>query len=379
MKRATFSNIQASHVCGCENYTTARMRTGYEKILPHRTSDKFAKAADEDGTIVDIDNKLEIMKIRYKSGREESISFADYEGEVSGLNIHHNLVLNVKLGEKVKEGDILVYNSGFFKPDPQSKQVNHTHGFTAYTAVMEVDDTHQDSSAISKDIAEKLVIQPTELRTVKVTSSTDIIDIVKVGTEININDKLCIIEDEAISALAGSEELALLAEELNVKQPKAEYAGTISKIDVFYAANIDDMTPSLAKVVRSINLAKNKRRKYASDTGQADEHPMPTQVPVGTKFKDVTFEEDTVLLLFYITESIGMDSGSKIIFGNQLKSTVSTIFDPEDIVAESGKQIDAVFGSSSINARIISSIFTTSRVEASLDDAEQHILDIWDS
>ena len=378
VKRSNFANIQASHVTPCPNYEQSRVRTGYEVIVAHRASDKYAVAAKEDGMITDINEKLKMFTVKYRSGKSEAISYASYEGDVGGIYIKQDLTLNIKLGERVKTGDILVYNPGFFSPAYNSKQVNWNHGINARVALITNDHTIEDSSTIVPSFAEKLTISPTELRSVTVTCNTIIKSIVKVGDKVGVEDTLCTLEDASIADLVAglnTDDIDLIAE-LNMKHPKAKHHGVISKIDVFYSCPIESMTSSLAGLVTSIRQEKVKRHNYAKQSGQGHDYPIPSEVPAGTKFKGVEFTDDTILIMFYINATYEMDGGSKLVIGNQLKSVVDGVLSYIP-TTEDGKPIDVLFGPGQVAARIVMSPIINGRIAASLIDAEEQIVDMY--
>ena len=57
---------------------------------------------------------------------------------------------------------------------------------------------------------------------------------------------------------------------------------------------------------------------------------------------------------FYITVQTGTSAGDKLVFSNQLKSTIGEVMDYE-MRTKDGEEIEAVFGFRSIAARIVSS------------------------
>lgn len=57
--------IQLTHHVGCEAATTNRVRTGYEMVVPHHTSETFACPARQDGVVEAIDDELKLVRIRY--------------------------------------------------------------------------------------------------------------------------------------------------------------------------------------------------------------------------------------------------------------------------------------------------------------------------
>lgn len=357
------------------------MRTGFEEVLSHRTSDNYAYSAKEDGIIVDVDNKLNLVKVKYKSGETVTFEFGHKQASVDGIYIDQPIVLNFKKGDKFKRGDILAYNSGFFIPKHGSKQVLWKHGVHANTAFLESGDTIEDSSAISSKLSKKLKMFPTHVRTIKVTNKTVLHDIVKVGDELESSDPLCVIEDEDISELSlvneDDTEATELITDLNKKTPKAKHDGIVSKIDVLYSCEIDDMTPSLAKFVRNEVNKKNRKHNYSKDSSNTDDFLKSTKVAVGTKYKNLEFDNDTIMIIIYITEDIGMSAGDKLVLDSSLKSVVGRVM-YEEVRSDQGVDIDVLFGGISLSNRIINSPVRQGLAERILEKLEQDVLAIWD-
>lgn len=379
-KRANFINIQLSHHVPCENGEPGRVRTGYERVIAHRTTSEYAYAAKENGKIIDVNDKLKLVTIQYKGGEKDVIKFGISQGNVSGIYLNQELVLNCKAGETVKKGDVLVYNPGFFTPEHGSKQVSWKQGVHANVMLMESDDTFEDSSQITKPLGKKLSMKPTELRTIKINNKTVLHDIVKVGQEIKNTDTLCTIEDEDIDSLSItqgiSDEAFEMVAQLSRKQPKAKFSGYISEIDVFYSSELKDIHPSVQALIKKVNSHKNQKATYAKGSSSEDLYPKPGQVPTGTKMKMVEFDEDTVVIQFYITEDIAAGVGDKVVFDSSLKSVVASVID-EPLLTESGNEVDAIFSITSINNRVVLSPLRVGMINRVLEKAEQDVLDIF--
>lgn len=349
-------------------------------VIPHLVDKTFASAAKEDGVVESIDDTLKLITIKYKDGSRDVISFETKQGSVSGLYLDQPLELNVKLGEKVKRGDILVYNPGFFVPNNDSKQVSWKHGVFATTVLIECDDTIEDSCALSKEFSDKMSMRPTHMRPVKMTKDTTIHEIAKEGDHVKNTDRICIIEDESIAELgiASNEESYEYLLDTNKKLPKARNSGYISKIEVFYSCPIEEMSPSVAKVVKSLIKKKNQQHKYAKEHGLENQFPKSQQVKKGTKIKGMEFDDDTIGFFFYITEDVACLTGDKVVFDSSLKSVLSGLL-PNGIVTEKGRAVDAFFAASSPNNRKVTSPFRQGYIQGIMETAEQRIIEIMET
>jgi hypothetical protein len=379
-KRINFINIQLSHHVPCDSGEVSRVRTGYELVIPHLSGPMFAAPAKDDGKIIDINEKLKLVTVKYKNGETDIIKFGIEQGSVGGLYLDQQIVLNVKLNETIKRGEIIAYNPGFFVKDNDSKQVMWKHGVHANIALIDNDDTIEDSSSICKELGNKLSMKPTHLRPIKLSKNTKVYEMAKLNQFVKNTDYICIIEDEDISDLSivDSEESYDYLLEINKKMPRAKNSGYISKIEVYYSCPIEEMSPSLAKLVNTINKEKTQKSNYAKSIGMENEYPKPTIVPKGTKLKGIEFDEDTVAFYFYITEDISCGVGDKVVFDSSLKSVISNVID-EKIKTTDDIEVDGLFGCYSINNRKVTSVFRVGILQRIFEKVDDMIIDIMEN
>ena len=471
-KRSNYISIQLQHHLPCENSEVLRVRTGYEKVVAHRTSETFACPAVRDGTVIEIDDHLKLVKIQYDKERPhiagpiklpitkneityrfnrtgevtvlcqerdllryhlndvvtvndiihlqitsivkyssldkipnldtyskieqdhakgdklilltlkplqsdpskdiDVFQFGEKYTSVSGSHVQQNIVLNVKKGDRVKRGDIIAYNSGFFELDEYNpKQVNWKHGVMARAALMEVDATYEDSTAISKSFGERMSFSPAHVRVIKLTSNTVLHSYAAVGSSVQTTDFLCVIEDADIDALTLTDDPDTVAflNDLNRKAPKAKFSGHIKDIDVLYSCPPSEMHPSLRKIEEEITAHHEQVSASTENTRKAMKYPHSIQVPPGTKYRGEEFDTNTVLLLFTISEELPHGIGDKLTI-NAAKSTTATVLE-KPIYTESGLELDMITsGKSYMNRMILDTLYigTLQRVMLKLED-----------
>lgn len=300
--------------------------------------------------------------------------------------VTQKMELTVKQGDTFKRGDILCYNNEYFQKDPFTKQVDWKHGVHANVALIDNNKTYEDSSAITESLSEKLQIQPVQVRTITLTKNTFVHECAKEGDVVGVNDFLMIFEDatiaDTISIKGGKdgnqqyqEALTQLAE-LNRSTPKAKIAGKIVKMDAFYSCPINEMHPTLAKIVKESIKMKNTRAKFSKGALNAANHSESNILAKGTKFRGVMFEEDTVVIQFFIQESINAGTGDKLVLDSSLKTVISYTLDSTP-VTESGIEIDALFSATSIGNRIVNSPVLVGGGERVMEKLEQDCLDMY--
>lgn len=342
MKRAVFAGVQQSHVTAAVGYQLSPVLTGYEVVVAHRTGPLYSCVAESAGTLVKV-TKDHIV-IDYDDPDLPSLKFeiGRRYGTSTGHEIVHDIICDVAEGTKLKAGHVVAYNSGFFARSVLDKtQVFWKTGFVATVALLDDAETHEDSCALSERLATNLHRHVTDLRPLTLQFNQSISNMVNVGDTVDMDSILCSIEDSVTGE--GNlfddetrESLKLLAR----NTPKAKTEGVIGRIEVLYTGDIDDMSDSLRAFVMAAD--KERTRKAKS---------LGSKVLTG-KVSDLDL--DTVSIRIYIDRVMGMGDADKVVFGNQLKSVPRRIMTGVNETV-SGIPIDAKFGITSVDARIVGS------------------------
>jgi hypothetical protein len=347
-KRVNFVGIQHSHAIACEGYTQAPVRTGYEQILAHRTSDLYAFTAKKDGKVISVTDTG--MIVEYADGTRKGIDLGRRYGNAAGLTVAHMVVADVHEGQEFKAGDLLCHNTGFFERDMLNPNgVVWKAGAIVKTVLMESTDTLEDSSAISKRVSGLLMTKTTKVRKIVVNFEQSVRRLVKLGQAVASEDILCIIED-AVTAnnnLFDEESLDTLRL-LSAQAPQSKSKGVVERIEVFYHGDKEDMSESLRALANTSDRDLAKRHRSAgrkSFTGSTDE---------GFRVDGEPLALDTMAIQIYITTDVGAGVGDKGVFANQLKTVFGKVME-RDLKTESGVIIDCVFGYKSVYDRIVNS------------------------
>ena len=347
-KRVNFVGIQHSHGIACAGYTQASVRTGYEQVLAHRTSDLYAYTAKKDGKVISVSDTG--MVIEYADGTRKGIELGRRYGNAAGLTVAHEVVADVVEGQVFKAGDLLCHNTGFFERDTLNpNQVVWKAGTIVKTVLLESTDTLEDSSAISKRVSNLLMTKTTKVRKIVVNFDQSVHRLVKTGQRVGSEDILCIIED-AVTAnnhLFDEESLDTLRN-LSAQVPLSKTKGVVERIEVFYHGDKEDMSESLRQLTNMSDREMAKRHKSAGRkgfTGSTDE---------GFRVDGEPLALDTVAIQIYITADVGAGVGDKGVFANQMKTVFGKVMENE-LKTESGTVIDCVFGYKSVYDRIVNS------------------------
>ncbi len=349
-KRVNFVGIQNSHTVACKGYQPPVVRTGYEQVIAHRTSDTFAYSARKAGKVISVSEHG--IVIEYENGEQKGIELGRKFGNAAGMTIPHEIVTDMKVGQKFKKGDIIAYNSGFFQRDfLNPSNVVWKSGITIKTALMESTKTFEDSSSISKRVSELLTTKVTYVRTIIINFADTIRRLVKTGDILEPEDILCIIEDPVTSnAGVFDEETIDTLKMLSAHTPQAKYKGKVERIIVYYYGDKEDMSESLRTVANASDRELGNRNRATGKrafTGRVDDSFRVEGDPIPL---------DSLAIQIYITSDVPAGTGDKGVFANQMKTVFGDVFERE-IVSESGVQIDAIFGAKSIADRIVNSPF----------------------
>lgn len=302
-KRVNFSSIQHSHGVACDGYRQSAVRTGYEQILAHRTSDLFAYTARKAGRVVS--KKDTAIVIEYEDGVRKSIELGRRFGSAAGLTIPHSVITELKEGQSFKEGAIISYNDGFFEKDILNpNNVVWKMGITVKTVLYESPQTHEDASSISKRIANQLSTKTTKVKDVVVTFDQEVRNILGTGAEVKHETILCTIEDAITSNsnLFDIESLNTLRL-LSNQTPTAKIEGVVERIEIYYHGDKEDMSPSLQALAnagdRELALRSRALQKPVF-TGNVREDFRIDGTPLGL---------DCLAIRFYITTNVAAGIG----------------------------------------------------------------------
>jgi hypothetical protein len=295
--------IQHAQGISAIGYKPAPCRTGYERVIAQRTSDLFATTAKQPGVVKNVTE--EAITVEYKDGSTQSIQLGRRFGSAAGSVYPHQVVTGLKKGESFSSGKCIAYNSNFFSPDPLDPNVVLWRGgVICKTAFMEANDTFEDSSVISEEIAKQLGTGVTHVRHLFFNFEQTVRNLVEVGTVVDNETILCTIED-AITAdndLFSSDTLDTL-KLLSGNTPRAKYAGHVEKIEVFYFGDIEDMTPTLRAITE-------KADKQLAKQCRALGKPVVTgSMTDSIRVDSTVLQLDNLVVKIYITETDGAGVG----------------------------------------------------------------------
>ena len=346
MKRIGFVSIQHQQGIFADGYDVTPMRTGYEQIIAQRTTAAFATAADQDGVVEKITKHS--IQVRYADGTTEIVAIGLYHGIAAGHTYPHTLVTDLKEGQSFKAGDTLSYNSKYFQPDRFNPgQVSWKAGVLCNVAFMEKITTLEDGCEISEEIAKKFNTQSTEIRNVVVEFTQNLNNLVKVGDHVDLETILCTIEDPELANNPLFDDAALdTLRRVESKSPRAKVVGKVSKIEVFYHGDFEDMSESLQAIAKR----SDKERKEIADA--RGEPAFTGEVDFSFRIKGEPIDPDNVAIRIYIDHDVAAGLGDKGVVANQMKTIISGVFKGENTL-QTGEPLHLKFANTSVEERMV--------------------------
>jgi len=332
----------------CQGYHAPVVRTGYEEIIAHRSGPTFAVTAKKPGEVIAMNSKG--MVVRYEDGKEVGIELGRKFGNASGMVVPHDIISDLKIGDKFIVGDAIAYNSGFFERDLfNPKRVIFKNATLVWAAILESSGTMEDASIISPRMAEKLSSRVSESRTIVLTCDQYVSQLVQIGDKLEFDSVLCLIQNEATgsSGLFSAANVETL-KALQANSPKARVKGVVDSVEVYYHCDLGELSDSLKLLAKQSNERLKKKfeaSRQAVFTGQVDG---------GYRIKGEPLAEGSVAIKIMITSEIGTGVGDKIVVANQMKSVVSGVMEGE-YMTEDRQPIDLHFGAESFDKRVVNS------------------------
>lgn len=339
-----FNSIQGAHLVPIVGKSTPFIRTGYESVLPISLDEKFIVVAEADGEVVDV--KPKSVKVKYGDPINDTKTYkirAWTSKEESETCYRNEMVANVKVGDKVKKDDTLIYNTSFFVPDLfNKKRVMYVRGTYLDVCVSDFPETFEDSSILSASVVDRLATRTTKVKSIILDADKDIPFIVNVGDKVSSDDAIMTILDRGLEDGDIPAETLKILKELKKTSPKAKVNGTIAKIEVYYNAEPKTYSKNVKKLIEE---SDNNLLTEFGYTGLVD-HTYSVR---GKPLQENQFE---VKIYIDVAEKMGV--GDKGVFGNQLKTVVGDVYNNK-VYAEDGREIEAFFGYTSIQARVVGS------------------------
>lgn len=350
-KRVNFISIQNSSGIAANGYESMPVGTGMESIIAHRAGAKFSVMAIGDGVVAEVNEDAVVIDYDDPALGRQYVAVGLEHGIIAGMTVPHELITNLKVGERISNGSAIAYNKAFFTPDPlQPGQLIYKGAMIVRVALVDGTDTLEDSSAISQRVSELLTTQVTYPLSVLVDDGEVVHNLVEVGSKVDLESILCSVENP-ITANAGlfDDDSYDSLQALAAGNPKAGVAGVVDKIEVFYNGDPDDFNESIAGLIRVSDKAMARRKRRLGGTG-----PENGRVDDKSTIDGKRLQPRQAAILISVTASYDAAVGDKGVFSHQLKTTFGRVMSGVN-ETEAGETLDSIFGYQSISDRIVGS------------------------
>ena len=291
---------------------------GMDDALSVFTPDYFSFNAKKDGRVIERDE--DHIVVQYDDGTIDFIDLNNkvYKNSDGGFYTSIKLFPAKNLGTKVKKGQLIAY-------DPMSYTVNcgyddsatYNQGTLAKIAIITSDKGFEDSCIVSSYISDALSSNVIMEVPVTLSKNTNIFNMVSVGDAVQEGDPLLIMqntfEDNDVNVLLKN----LVDDEDTVTSLgripiKSHNTGIIEDINIYRTCELDEMSPSLKKIVSEYERKRNAKAKQISkyDDNLAKQYTCQ-KLPQEGKLKNV---EDGVLIEIFVSYKDDFSVGDKLIF-----------------------------------------------------------------
>lgn len=379
--RLAMGFIQTSkHGMRCNHSDPALITSGADEALPYLISNTFAYKAKENGKVVEIVPD-EYMIIEYdkpvdgKSHEYIDLSESVQKNSSSGFYVTLKLDTELKEGKRFKAGDIVAYDKQSFSDEMGADDnIAYNIGTLAKFAILNTDEGFEDSAIISNSLSEAMASDVVLEKEITIPKAANVYNLVKKGQEIHEGDTLMILQnayDEEdvnmlLKNLAGSEDEIT---DLGRIPIKSKVTGIVQDIIIERTVEIDELSPTLKKVVNSYENDIKRKKKAMAQYGIEDENktlPDTKAMPATGKLKNAY---DSVVIRIYLMYHDKFKVGDKLIYGTAVKGVDKDVF-PEGLEPYSeyrkNEKIHALLSIGSINARMVTSVLITTAINKGL-------------
>ena len=391
---------QSKHVIPVKNASPTLISNGTDEAVRFYLSSDFVVNAEEDGEVIDFDQKDQILMIKYKSGKNRAINLAPQivKNGGGGFFLNNTLKTNLKVGDKFKKDEALAWHKDFFKNDGVNG-LRMNVGVLEKVAIASSYDTYNDSTVITHKLAKDSEADMTFCKQVVIGKNSNVYDIRKVGDSVSIGDPLMSFDtsfdDSDLNKMLSnlSDDNKEVLEENSSNIIKSKYAGRIIDIKIYSTVDVEELSPSLQKIVKAYYNRIDSKKKFVSKYDSSNNKSI---VKCGLLLNESTGKvepnvygvvrgqkvQDSVLIEFYIEHGDIMGVGDKLAYFTALKSIVGEVI-PEGYEPYSEfrpeEEVSSLIGPSAILKRQVPSIILTVLGNKVIVELKRKLKEIYES
>lgn len=268
--RSAMTSKQSCHAIPVMEQSPLLITNGFDSTIQYRTSSDFSVVAEQDGVVIEKNEKVNIMVVKYKDGTIKAIDLDKkiVQNGGGGFYLDNKLDTTFKKGDKFRQGAILAFDRHYFK-DTGMLGNKLTYGTKVKAACLSNMATYEDSMwstyrlsrSMSTDITMKEV-------SVVIGKNSEVDFYAKVGDHIHNGDDLIRFDtsysEAEMSELMHSIRQDLQEDVVNLGRSKftSKHDGIVADIRVYPAVELTELSPSLRKMVNDIQKHDRDRRSF---------------------------------------------------------------------------------------------------------------------
>lgn len=382
--RVSMSFIQtAKHQVRTNKADPLLVTSGIDEVLPYNTTDTFAFKSKEDGQITElVEGQYAILT--YKSGQKEYISLQEEikKNSDGGYYIPIQLIMSkgLKAGSRFKANQVIAYDpKSFINSLGESDNIAYQAGDLVKVAIINSDEGFEDSGLCTERLAKELTTQVIYKFEHVIEKDAIIYATKKIGDYVNVGDSLLVwqdsFEDEDANALLrvmGKDTVE--ASELGRKTIKSETTGTVVGIKIYRTCELDEMSDTVRKLVKSYEAPiKELRKKLESEGIPTGTLPATYSLPSVGKLKRA---DDALYIEYYVQHDDIVGVGDKIVFFAANKAIIRHVV-PDELSPytdyRKNEPISAFVSVVSINKRMVTSTLVNGAINKILIEMDRKI------
>lgn len=341
-------STQWSQAVSAKNYTWSTVRTGYDSIMAHRTSELYSKVAKDGGKVTAVEDDR--LLVTYKDGSTDTYPLGLVIGEASGEYHRHTRVTDLKVGDTFRKGDVIGWDEEWFARDPFNPgQAVLKTAQMVRIAMLEDQDTFEDSIAVSRDLAEESLTPFLNPVPFTMLVNQSVLMKVKVGDEIDYDAILCEIEDSHVLSDVADGDPSNEINRLGIRQIRSKNHGKVIHIDVKYNSPIEEMSDTVKKLVKE---GDRKRKRFMETEGKT---PVTGGVNANLKVTKPVIPPGMVAVVIMVESLDVSTTADKFVLGNQMKATTGYVM-PKPIYTADGRRVDVKTSFKGMLNRIVCSL-----------------------
>ena len=272
-QRSAMMRGQSSKMVMVDKAQPVLMGNRVESVLPYHLNNDYCFTAKQSGTVIDM--KDGIYVIQYKDGTYDSYDTRETVKKNASDGTYTKIQFESKaqVGYKFKKGEVLAVEPRAFTFNKYDRGASCNIGVLCKVAIVSLYDTFEDSEPITASLSRKMGFDDIKKKVVSFDANTYVDKICKIGDHVNIGDPLVVfdssrgdpeIQQYLDNLRKGMADSGIMEEiiEANNTTVKAPMTGTISDIKIITTVPVEQLSPSLQKIVNAYHRRIESTSKF---------------------------------------------------------------------------------------------------------------------